>query len=184
MLERLLAECAQCCRWDIQSLLNEGCIHNYQYQSKEYVILKPKLKYFSETWILPSATLLAIVAYAVLAIVFYNNDGWFHFLYAYSKQYSTRDKIFDVFNVVNVQRSMFNIVGDNWCFHPSPNTTDRYSDFESRYSDFEYILDMLGLCHFIFRKISSLKLFTVTVTVTITGVPTTFAKSGSALPSF
>ena len=45
------------------------------YQSREYVVLKPKLKYFSETWILPSAVLLAIVAYAVLAIAFYNNDG-------------------------------------------------------------------------------------------------------------
>ena len=152
----------------------EGCIRNYQ--SREYVVLKPNLKYFSETWILPSAVLLATVAYAVLAFVFYNNSGWFHFFYASPKQYSTRDKIFDVFNVVNVQRSMFNIVGDNWCFHPSPNSTDRYSDFECRYSDFEYILYMLGLCHFIFSKISSLKFFTVTVTVTITRIPPTFAK--------
>ena len=45
------------------------------YQSREYVVLKPKLKYFSETWILPSAVLLASVAYALLAIAFYNNDG-------------------------------------------------------------------------------------------------------------
>ena len=36
---------------------------------------KPKKKYFSETWILPSAVLLATVAYAVLAFVFYNNNG-------------------------------------------------------------------------------------------------------------
>ena len=41
----------------------------------EYVVLKPKKKYFSETWILPFAVLFAMVAYAVLAIVFYNNDG-------------------------------------------------------------------------------------------------------------
>ena len=32
-------------------------------------------KYISETWILPFAVLFAMVAYAVLAIVFYNNDG-------------------------------------------------------------------------------------------------------------
>ena len=32
-------------------------------------------KYFSETWILPSAVLLAMVAYTVLAIAFYNKDG-------------------------------------------------------------------------------------------------------------
>ena len=45
------------------------------YQSREYIVLKPKLKYFSETWILPSVVLLAMVAYTVLAIAFYNNDG-------------------------------------------------------------------------------------------------------------
>ena len=32
-------------------------------------------KYFPETWILPFIVLLAMAAYAVLAIVFYNNDG-------------------------------------------------------------------------------------------------------------
>ena len=31
-------------------------------------------KYFSETWILPFAVLLAMAAYAVLAIAFYNSD--------------------------------------------------------------------------------------------------------------
>ena len=36
---------------------------------------KPKKKYFSETWILPFAVLFGIVAYAVLAIAFYNIDG-------------------------------------------------------------------------------------------------------------
>ena len=30
---------------------------------------------FSETWILPFAVLSAMVAYAIVAIVFYNNDG-------------------------------------------------------------------------------------------------------------
>ena len=44
-------------------------------EEKEYVVPKPKLKYISETWILPFAVLFAIVAYALLAIVFYNNDG-------------------------------------------------------------------------------------------------------------
>ena len=32
---------------------------------------------FSETWILPFAVLSAMVAYAIVAIVFYNTDGWF-----------------------------------------------------------------------------------------------------------
>ena len=41
----------------------------------EYVVLNLKEKYFSETWILPLAVLLAMVAYAVLAIVFYNTEG-------------------------------------------------------------------------------------------------------------
>ena len=37
---------------------------------------KPKCNFSpSETWILPIVTLLVIVAYAVLAIVFYNTDG-------------------------------------------------------------------------------------------------------------
>ena len=44
-------------------------------KTEEYVVPKPKLKYFSETWILPFAVLSAILAYALLAIVFYNNDG-------------------------------------------------------------------------------------------------------------
>ena len=38
-------------------------------------VLKSKLKYFSETWILPFAVLFAMVAYSVLAIVYYNKDG-------------------------------------------------------------------------------------------------------------
>ena len=45
------------------------------FKTEEYVVPKPKLKYFSETWILPFAVLFAMVAYAVLAIVFYNKDG-------------------------------------------------------------------------------------------------------------
>ena len=44
-------------------------------KTEEYVVPKPKLKYFSETWILPFAVLFAMVAYAVLAIFFLNNDG-------------------------------------------------------------------------------------------------------------
>ena len=40
----------------------------------EYVVLKTKKKYFSETWILPFAVLFGIVAYSVLAM-FYNIDG-------------------------------------------------------------------------------------------------------------
>ena len=34
-----------------------------------------KMKYFTENWILPFVVLCALVAYAVLAIVFYNNDS-------------------------------------------------------------------------------------------------------------
>ena len=44
-------------------------------KTEEYVVPKPKLKYFSETWILPFAVLFAVVAYAVVAVVFYNSDG-------------------------------------------------------------------------------------------------------------
>ena len=54
-------------------LQNEGCI-GYN-QSWDYVLLKQISKYFSETWILPFAVFIASVAYTVLAIVFYNNDG-------------------------------------------------------------------------------------------------------------
>ena len=36
---------------------------------------KAKIEKISETWILPFAVLFAMVAYAVLAIVFYNIDG-------------------------------------------------------------------------------------------------------------
>ena len=32
-------------------------------------------EYFSEAWILPFAVLYAMVAYAIMAIVFYNTDG-------------------------------------------------------------------------------------------------------------
>ena len=47
----------------------------------------PKETFFhlSETWILPFVVLFAMVAYAFLAIVFYNNDGWFHLVYTYNK---------------------------------------------------------------------------------------------------
>ena len=36
---------------------------------------EPKYKHISETWILPFAVLFAMVAYAALAFVYYNNDG-------------------------------------------------------------------------------------------------------------
>ena len=35
------------------------------------------IKLFSETWILPSAVLFAMVVYSASALVFYNSDGWF-----------------------------------------------------------------------------------------------------------
>ena len=41
----------------------------------QYVVLKLKWKQISETWILPFTVLFSMVAYAVLAIVFYNKDG-------------------------------------------------------------------------------------------------------------
>ena len=34
-----------------------------------------KLKYFSETWILPFIVLFATLAYSIQAIAFYNSDG-------------------------------------------------------------------------------------------------------------
>ena len=34
-----------------------------------------KLKYFSETWILPFTVLFATLAYVVQAVAFYNSDG-------------------------------------------------------------------------------------------------------------
>ena len=34
-------------------------------------------------WILPFAVLFALVAYAVLAIAFYNSDDWFQFICVY-----------------------------------------------------------------------------------------------------
>ena len=58
----------------------------------------------------------AVVPYAALTILFYNNDGWFHFFFASPKQDPTRDTIFDVFDIVNVQCSMFNVIGVNCCF--------------------------------------------------------------------
>ena len=44
-------------------------------KASQYVVLKLKWKQISETWVLPFTVLFAMVAYAVLAIVFYNNDG-------------------------------------------------------------------------------------------------------------
>ena len=44
-------------------------------KASQYVVLKLKWKQISETWILPFTVLFAMVAYAVLAIVFYNKDG-------------------------------------------------------------------------------------------------------------
>ena len=44
-------------------------------KASQYVVLKLKWKQISETWILPFTVLFAMVAYAVLAIVYYNYDG-------------------------------------------------------------------------------------------------------------
>ena len=44
-------------------------------ESARELYCQQKFKYFSESWILPLAVLFATVAYVVLAIVFYNNDG-------------------------------------------------------------------------------------------------------------
>ena len=44
-------------------------------KAKVYVDLKPKLKYFSEIWILPSGTLFAVLVYVFIAFVFYSQDG-------------------------------------------------------------------------------------------------------------
>ena len=39
----------------------------------QYVVLKLKLKYFSETWMLPFFVLFSMGVYSVFAIAFYNN---------------------------------------------------------------------------------------------------------------
>ena len=66
---------------------NECYISNYQNWRirQEYVVPKPKFKFISETWILPFAVLFAMVAYAVLAIIFYKFDSWFQFNCVYDK---------------------------------------------------------------------------------------------------
>ena len=66
---------------------NEGHIYNSQNWGirQEYVVPKPKFKFISETWILPFAVLFAMVAYAVLAIIFYKFDSWFQFNCVYDK---------------------------------------------------------------------------------------------------
>ena len=60
----------------------------------------------SETWILPFAVLFAMVAYAVLAIVFFNQDDWFHFDWVYRSNIkvtiSTKDKITGIWCTLNV----------------------------------------------------------------------------------
>ena len=42
-------------------------------KASQYVVLKLKLKYFSETWILPCTVLFAMVVYTVFAVAYYNN---------------------------------------------------------------------------------------------------------------
>ena len=50
----------------LEVILVRGCQRN---------MLSTKFDNFSENWILPFAVLFAMLAYAVLAIVFYNKDG-------------------------------------------------------------------------------------------------------------
>ena len=44
-------------------------------KASQYVVLKLKWKYFSETWILPFTVLFAMVVYTAFAIAYYNKDG-------------------------------------------------------------------------------------------------------------
>ena len=78
--ENLEVAGGKCLRGKWQSALNiTGEIFNRALMKVVLVTIKAvnmtKLKYFSEIWILPSAVLLAMVAYTLLAVVFYNNDG-------------------------------------------------------------------------------------------------------------
>ena len=60
----------------------------------------------SETWILPFAVLFAMVAYAVLAIVFFNQDDWFHFDWVYlilKWQYQQKTRFLDNWNLMYTQ---------------------------------------------------------------------------------
>ena len=87
MLERLWAECVDNNRWDFHLFKRRRSQKWYISQRFSYFQKKkkPKLKYFTETWILPFAVLAAVVGYAVLAIAFYNKDGWFQSVCVFDK---------------------------------------------------------------------------------------------------
>ena len=53
---------------------------------------------FSETWALPITVLFAMVAYAVVAAIFYNNDGWN--LYRHKSYCSMFYEIYIVINLI------------------------------------------------------------------------------------
>ena len=60
----------------------EESFGNHRFFSKSRIQINAKLfliffqnEIISETWTLPITVLLAVVAYAVVAAVFYNNDG-------------------------------------------------------------------------------------------------------------
>lgn len=107
MLETDLAKMSLCHRWDLSfALIAEG--------TGWWDIVKENMNILSETWILPFIVLFAMVVYAVLAIVFYNNEGWSHYNFEISGIWRT----LNVINVVTVQcfpLSIFDILGVNWC---------------------------------------------------------------------
>ena len=77
MLEEHFSENNKNHRWDFHWLLFWVKIGNCQHWSN---IISKKINFFSEKFLLPITVLLAIVAYAVVAIIFYNNDDWLHFV--------------------------------------------------------------------------------------------------------
>ena len=86
--EKLEVAGGKCWRQKWQSALCfTGEIFNEDIHWRSYLQLSKQLageclkKYYSENWILPIVILFAMVAYAILAIVFYNKDGWFQFVF-------------------------------------------------------------------------------------------------------
>ena len=63
-------------------------------------------KLFSETWALPFIVLVAVVAYAILAAVFYNMDAWFFFTFSPQHHSKSHDKM--IYN----DKRIYNAKGD------------------------------------------------------------------------
>ena len=76
--EKLEVAGGKCWRSSLESALRvtgEKFNHVYNCQRWGICCSETKIKFFTENWILPFVVLCALVAYAVLPIVFYNNDS-------------------------------------------------------------------------------------------------------------